>query len=208
MTASEITVDEERPAVPETSDSELLARMIEGDEDSFTAIYRRRQGAIYRFALHMTGSVAAAEDVTQEVFLALIKHGRRFDAARGTLAPFLYGIARNFVLRRLGEDRKTKEEDPEQQFAPDDDPFANLARRETIESVRRAVLSLPLVYREAVVLCDLEDTSYEDAAIALDCPIGTIRSRLSRARTMLAEKLGKRPGGAVDGQRASQRRIR
>jgi RNA polymerase sigma-70 factor (ECF subfamily) len=64
-----------------------------------------------------------------------------------------------------------------------------LTRRESIDEVRRAVLSLPPVYREAVVLCDLGDASYEDAALALGCPVGTVRSRLSRARAMLAKKL-------------------
>jgi len=84
-----------------TSDHDLLKRMLEGEEDAFTALYRRRQAAVYRFALQMTGSVVIAEDVTQEVFMELIEHGRRFDPARGALASFLYGVARNLVLRRI-----------------------------------------------------------------------------------------------------------
>jgi RNA polymerase sigma-70 factor (ECF subfamily) len=87
------------------SDEKLLGRMLEGDEDAFTALYRRRQGPVYRFALHMTGSAAIAEDVTQEVFLALIESGRRFDGSRGTLLSFLYGVARNRVLRRIEKER-------------------------------------------------------------------------------------------------------
>jgi RNA polymerase sigma-70 factor (ECF subfamily) len=169
------------------SDEKLLGRMLEGDEEAFTALYRRRQGPVYRFALHMTGSAAIAEDVTQEVFLALIESGRRFDGSRGPLLSFLYGIARNRVLRRIEKERVTKPAGEE--YAGGEDPLDDLTRRETVEQVRRAVLSLPEAYREAVVLCDLENTSYEDAAAALECPVGTVRSRLSRGRAMLAQKL-------------------
>jgi RNA polymerase sigma-70 factor (ECF subfamily) len=167
------------------SDHELLLMMLAGDEDAFTALYRRRQAPVYRFALQMTGNVVIAEDVTQEVFMALLSKAAKYDAARGSLASFLYGIARNLVLRRLEKDRSAEIED----YASTEDVLEDLTRRESIENVRRAVLSLPLVYREAVVLCDINDTSYEEAAQVLDCPIGTVRSRLSRGRSMLAQKL-------------------
>ena len=168
------------------SDEDLLGAARGGDEAAFTALYRRRQGAVYRFALHMSGDAAASEDVTQEVFLALLQGGGRFDPSRGTLLSFLYGVARNLVLRRI--EKKPPEELAEEPLA-DDDVLDDLTRRETIEAVRSTVLSLPTQYREAVVLCDLENASYEDAAAALDCPLGTVRSRLSRGRAMLAQKL-------------------
>jgi len=168
------------------SDDELLRGAREGDEAAFTALYRRRQGAVYRFALHMSGDAAISEDVTQEVFLALLEGGGRFDPSRGSLLSFLYGIARNLLVRRLGA--KQPEEYTEEPAA-DDDVLEDLTRRETIEAVRSAVLSLPAQYREAVVLCDLENATYEDAAAALECPVGTVRSRLSRGRGMLAQKL-------------------
>jgi len=169
------------------SDEKLLGRMLDGDEEAFTVLYRRRQGPVYRFALHMTGSAGIAEDVTQEVFLALIENGRRFDGSRGPLLSFLYGIARNRVLRRIEKERPV--EPVGEEFAGGEDLLDDLTRRETVEQVRRAVLSLPEAYREAVVLCDLENASYEDAAAALECPVGTVRSRLSRGRAMLAQKL-------------------
>lgn len=168
------------------SESELLRRMLDGDERAFTALYRLRQGGVYRFALQMTGVPAIAEDVTQEVFLMLIEQGRKFDPSRATLASFLLGIARNLVLRRLGKERGMKELEDS---ASGDDLLDDLTRRETIEQVRRAVLSLPAPYREVVVLCDLQDLDYQNAAEALDCPIGTVRSRLNRGRAMLAQKL-------------------
>jgi len=168
------------------TDHELLLLMLSGDEEAFTALYRRRQGPVYRFALQMTGNVVIAEDVTQDVFMALLSKTAKYDAARGTLASFLYGVARNLVLRRL---EKTSEIED---YAGPDDILDDLTKRETIESVRRAVLSLPTVYREVVVLCDLQDMSYEEAALVLDCPIGTVRSRLNRGRSMLAQKLAVR----------------
>jgi|SRR6185369_2461644 len=178
------------------NDSELLRSMLAGDEEALSVLYRRRQGAVYRFALQMSGSKTVAEDVTQEVFLFLMRDGRVFDPAKGSVSAFLLGVARNYVLRRLRV---------EQQLAPlgddfDDDvpvlhastdicPLEDLTRAETIESVRRAVLSLPSKYREVVVLCELQDISYGETAEILGCAIGTVRSRLHRARALLLAKL-------------------
>ncbi len=163
--------------------------MLAGDEQSFAELYARRQGPVYRFALHMTGSAAIAEDVTQEAFLALIDGGARFDPGRGTLASFLFGIARNRVLRRLARDRAAEPIEEEDDAVCEEDLLEDLTRRETVEQVRAAVLSLPQAYREAIVLCDLEEASYEEAAAALECPVGTVRSRLNRGRAMLSRKL-------------------
>jgi RNA polymerase sigma-70 factor (ECF subfamily) len=168
------------------TDSDLLLQALKGREEPFTELYRRRQGGVYRFALQMSGNAELAEDVTQETFLTLLQSGSRFDAERGSVAAFLYGIARNLVLRRLERDRRYE---PEEDSTADGDVLDDLTRTESIQRVRQAVLSLPPVYREVVVLCDLQEASYEDAASALECPIGTVRSRLSRARGMLATKL-------------------
>jgi RNA polymerase sigma-70 factor (ECF subfamily) len=81
------------------TDQALLEQALKGAEDAFTALYRRRQGGVYRFALQMSGSTAVAEDVTQETFLALLLHGTRYSESRGTVASFLFGIARR---RRAG----------------------------------------------------------------------------------------------------------
>jgi len=87
-------------------DHRLLKRALDGDEAAFTDFYRRRQSEVYRFAFHMTGSESAAEDVTQETFLAVLNTGGRFDPDRGTLLSFLYGIARNHVFRLLEKRRR------------------------------------------------------------------------------------------------------
>jgi RNA polymerase sigma-70 factor (ECF subfamily) len=184
----------------EQSDSDLLRRMGAGDQEAFRTIYQRCQGPIYRFALHMTGNKFLAEDVTQEVFMMLIEDAGRFDPARGTLPAYLFGIGRNLLLQRLnreqvfvpfldsgpsnGATHRNNGEHPVLVVHPPD-----LVRGETIDRVRQAVFSLPSNYREVVVLCDLEDMSYEEASRVLDCAVGTVRSRLHRARALLTEKL-------------------
>lgn len=179
----------------ELDDSELLRSMLTGDEQALVVLYRRRQPTIYRFAYQMSGSVSLAEDVTQEVFLFLMRDGRLFDPSRGALSSFLLGVARNYVLRRLrGEHLLTplSEELLSQSIdeqVNDPSPLDDLTRSESIESVRKAVLSLPERYREVVVLCELQEMSYGEAAEVLDCAIGTVRSRLHRARALLLNKL-------------------
>ena len=85
-------------------DGELLRSMLAGDEEALAALYRQRQGSVYRFALQMSGSPALAEDVTQEVFMALLRDGTTYDSSRGPLKWFLLGIARNLVRQRLGRE--------------------------------------------------------------------------------------------------------
>jgi RNA polymerase sigma-70 factor (ECF subfamily) len=200
-----------------TSDAELLRLTLAGDESAFTALFRRRQAGVYRFALHMSGSEALAEDVVQEAFIVLIRDGRNFDPARGSVAAYLYGIARNHVLRAFERERALVPLNPdggegEEASFPDlvaaDDPLGDLTRGEMIEKLRQAVLALPAHYREVVALCELQELSYAEAAAALDCAVGTVRSRLHRARAMLAQKLRERrrqeeaaqAGGAASGE--------
>src|SRR6266850_3258348 len=179
------------------TDSELLQSMLAGEEEALTALYRRRQGGIYRFVMQMCGSQALAEDVTQEVFMVLIRDGQTFDPTRGSLNAFLVGVARNLLLRRLQRERfyVPMEEDADDDAASQisspatDGPLEDLSRIETINSVRMAVLALPERYREVVVLCDLQEMSYVEAAEALSCAVGTVRSRLHRARALLIDKL-------------------
>src|SRR6266478_1016620 len=142
-------------------DDVLLRRAAKGEEEAFTLLYRRHQAAMYRFALRMTGSTWAAEEIVQDVFVTLMRAPKKYDSQRGTLGGYLYGIARNRVMKY----------------------------RERLEQVRAAVLELPAEFREAVVLCELEEMSYEEAAQAAGCPIGTIRSRLHRGRALLLAKL-------------------
>jgi RNA polymerase sigma-70 factor, ECF subfamily len=168
------------------TDNALLCLAVAGDEAAFVELYRRRHGPLYRFALHMSGSAAVAEEVTQEVFMALIRKPGAFDPQRGPLAGFLYGVARNHVLRCLERERRFVglEDNPAEAKV-----MGDLTRSETIGAVRQAVLSLPADYREVVVLCDLQELPYAEAAGVLGVPVGTVRSRLSRGRALLEDKL-------------------
>ena len=179
------------------SDEELLTQLRAGDEESLVTLYRRRQGAVYRFAQQMSGSAEMAEDVTQDVFLALINGAGAFDAGKGSLVNYLYGAARFQVLRRWERERwfvypgdNAAEEDSWAQM-PDTkaDLFSQMARREIVTQVREAVLKLPPHYREVVVLCELHEMDYAAAAQVIGCAIGTVRSRLHRARALLADRL-------------------
>ncbi len=205
----------ERAKEIELTDDSLLQRMCAGDEDAFTLLYRRKHPVIYRFALHMGGNAELAEDVTQEVFMTLIRDGKRFDPAKGNLTGFLFGIARNHLRKRWERDRRlvpfAEGQDLDELRAGSFPGLAGsnghglasargayggsapapdqLLSTELTMRVRQAVATLPENYREVVALCELEEMSYEEAAAALDCPVGTVRSRLHRARALLVEKL-------------------
>jgi len=181
---------------PSHSDGDLLRLLSGGDEGAFLEFYRKHQGLVYRFALQMSGKTEIAEEVTQEVFMVVMASGARYDAERGSVAAYLYGIARNIVLRALERERPymTTLDELDSEFsarlaAGHQDLIGDLARNERVEMLRKAVLALPSSYREVVVLCDLHERDYAEAATALGCAIGTVRSRLHRARALLAEKM-------------------
>jgi len=186
-----------RPTIDRDSDDDLIGRVARGDAQAFALLFRRRQGEVYRFALHMTGAPAAADDVTQDVFMVVMRTAARYQAGRSGVAAWLCGIARNCARRRIGRDRPFQSLDDVAEEAVEDvaspgNPLVDLTRAEGIAEVRRAVLTLPLRYREVVVLCDLQELSYADAADALGCAVGTVRSRLHRGRQLLAAKLAAR----------------
>jgi RNA polymerase sigma-70 factor, ECF subfamily len=181
----------------QVSDDALLKRSARGDEEAFTQLYRRNQAQIYRFALRMTGQAWAAEEIVQDVFMTLVREPTKYDVARGSVGAFLYGVARNRVMKHLErqprefslEVKNTDGEVRAIELADERTPAHWAEIRERRERVRSAVLSLPPEFRETVVLCELEEMSYEEAAQALDCPIGTVRSRLHRGRALLLAKL-------------------
>lgn len=167
------------------SDEELYRLMKNGDREAFGELYERRGPALRRYALHMSGSAAVAEEVAHEVFVQLMRGGTNFDDRRGSLEGWMYGVARNLVrvIRRQG---------PVQE--PIDQPVRHdivgeLINAESVAALHAALRELPVLYRDAVVLCDLEEMSYEESARVMGCPVGTVRSRLHRARGLLAAKL-------------------
>jgi len=181
----------------QATDDVLLRRAAKGDEDAFVALYRRHQAALYRFALRMTGNAWAAEEIVQDVFMTLMREPKKYDAARGGVGAYLFGIARNRVMKHL--ERLPREVPLNEQNEDGTRGGAGVVnavtpahwaeQQERMEQVRAAVLDLPAEFREAVVLCELEERSYEEAAQLAGCPIGTIRSRLHRGRALLLAKL-------------------
>jgi RNA polymerase sigma-70 factor (ECF subfamily) len=158
------------------SDEQLLRLTLGGDARAFETLYDRLQGGIYRYALRMTGSQATAEDVTQEVFLSLIRDRCDYVESKGKFRSYLYAMARYRLMRRLERERN---------FVPldgDEDGSEPV-------SCHDPVLSLPAHFREVFVLCYLQEMNYAEAGEIIDCPIGTVRSRLARARSLLVKKL-------------------
>lgn len=190
-------------------DAELVRRTAAGDASAFAALYQRRRPDVYRFAVHMTGESAVAEDVVQDVFMTVMRDAGRFEPNRGAVLPWMCGIAKNHLRQRLARDRRLEpladdEEPAASTAASAPDALGDLIRAERVETLRRAILSLPLRYREAVVLCDLQEQSYQDAADALSCAVGTVRSRLHRGRSLLAAKLAAAFDAGVPGDEAPE----
>jgi len=173
------------------SDDDLIAAVAAGNREAFATLYRRRRPDLYRFALHLTGSPSAAEDIAQEVFLTVINEAARYTPGRSGVLPWLLGIARNYALRRIAERRHEALPEAGREPGIEADPADGIARGQELAALRAALVALPVVYREAVVLCDLQELSYQDAAEAAGCALGTIRSRLHRGRGLLAEALKK-----------------
>lgn len=153
------------------------------NRDQFREAFDRHKDAVYRFAWRMTGSPEAAEDVAQEVFLALLRRPAAFDPALGELRWFLFGAARNQVRKRWRDANRWAELDDDAFVAP---PVADM---ETTEAVATSIRALPPLQREALVLYEYEDMSLEEIARTVDAEIGTVKSRLFRARENLRRAL-------------------
>src|SRR5262249_55711271 len=153
-----------RPDPVEIADVDLLRWAADGDKDSFGAIFERYHDVVYRFACAMTGSPDTAEDVTQEVFVALIRDLRRYVPERAALSTYLYGITRNMSRERLRRERRFLSLASLGVTPIDDartaDPFKQLVAVETGTEVRRALARIPVKYREVVILCGLHGLSY------------------------------------------------
>ena len=175
-----------------TSDRDLVKQFLAGDREAFTALNRAHHPAVFRFMLHMTGDQTRAGEITQDVFIWLIHHAGDFDESKAGLATFLAGVARKFLSRQQQMQRRWMPLDEavfKKGSVSDNDALASLSRERETAELRRAIASLPPRYREVVILCDLEGQTYEEAAGVIGCVTGTVRSRLHRARGLLARKL-------------------
>jgi RNA polymerase sigma-70 factor (ECF subfamily) len=180
-------------------DLKLLADLKAGVEDAFVTLYRRRQSDVYRFAFAMARSRTLAQDVTQEVFLNVLENAARFDSGKGSVRAWLLGCARNKVLDRLRLERRWTDAMPPEVAELDHDERLHADQR--VERLHAAIVRLPVEYREALVLCELEELSYAETAAVIGCPLGTVRSRLHRGRALLAVLLDE-AGAAAPADRA------
>jgi len=180
-------MDQAEPGSNDRVDVRLLAEIVAGVEQSFVELYRRRHDDVYRFAFAMAKSRSFAQDVTQEVFLNVLENASRFDSAKGTVRAWLFGCARHVTLDRLRLERRWTDDMPADVGVLDNDE--RLLTDQRVERLHAAIARLPVEYREALVLCELQELTYAETATVLDCPIGTVRSRLHRGRMLLATML-------------------
>lgn len=175
----------------QATDAALAARVSLGDAEALAPLYERHRGIVYRFALLWSGEAAIAADVTQDVFIHLLTRAGEYAPERGPLVPWLLGIARNFVHRRTGADARyvANDESMMDEAAPDAPPETSLALRRDLDRLRAAIAALPPHYRDVLVLVELAERSYAEAAAICGCEINTVRSRLSRARAHLTRWL-------------------
>ena len=173
----------------DSDDAALIARVATGDEEAFVELYRRRQPDVYRFAFAMSRSTVLAQDVAQDVFVELLQDASGFDPAKGSVRAWLLGSARYRVLDRLRRDGRFTNVLPEEAAVQCTGEESVLAKQR-LEKLHAAIVDLPFEFREAIVLCELSELSYAESAAVLGCPLGTIRSRLHRAKALLALRLG------------------
>jgi RNA polymerase sigma-70 factor, ECF subfamily len=189
---------ESAPQTQPVTDIQLLARLRQGEQAALAQLFARHRDAVYRFALAFTANSSVADDVTQETFMQLLLKPEGFDETRGSLAGYLCGIARNCARAALRESPlerniEWEEDDSSAQAAlyePRDMTAIDLlARSEEEHQLWRAIRKLPAHYREVLILVELQDFSYVQAAELLAIELGTVRSRLSRAKERLAALL-------------------
>jgi RNA polymerase sigma-70 factor, ECF subfamily len=156
----------------------------------FQAAFEQHKDVVYRFAWRMSGP-AAAEDITQDVFVSLLRQPDRFDPARGTLRAFLLGIARNLALKRWRSEHRFEPLDDEAMAAraPARAEVFDVDRLDVGEMVGQAVRTLGPLQREVVILAAYEGLTLAEIARTVDADVGTVKSRLHRARENLRRML-------------------
>ena len=184
-------------------DHQLLRLLRQGDSSAFQALYRRHRSGLYSFALMNCGSPAVAADVVQDVFMGLLGDRYDFDPLRGMLANYLYGVARRMVHGHARQDQRWIQPeddedggDTETAAHESDEPLTRLLDQEATERLRLALACLAPHYRDVLILYEMQELSYQQIAEICGLELGTVRSRLSRARAALAKAL--QPYRALD----------
>jgi len=183
-------------------DQELLDRCLAGEDSAWEALLRDYTRKIYNLCYRFTGRVEEAEDVTQEVFIKVFQTLKSYDAAQGSFSTWLNRVARNHLVdhyRRTRKDRVTSSledelSEAEQKPSPQMEPTGEVESRERRETLQLALDRLSPDLREAVILRDLHDLDYEEIALVLKVPQGTVKSRINRGRLELGRVLKRMEG--------------
>ncbi|WP_457421888.1 RNA polymerase sigma factor [Roseateles sp. P5_E7] len=181
------------PAGAQADDGVLLARLAAGDADALALLYRRESGSVYRYALALAGDEAAALDAVQEAFAQLLRGPQGYQAGRGSLGAYLAGMARHQLLSQWRDARRhvplddSLADDEHAEPTPSSD--ARLAQAQQQDSLWAGIRRLSWPQREALVLVDLQEHSYDAAANIAGISVDVLRTRLHRARQRLAELL-------------------
>ena len=178
------------------TDRELWAAAVDGDAEAFGALFERHSRAVYNFAFRSTANWAAAEDAASDVFLTAWRRRNDvvFTTESGSVLPWLLGVAANHLrnqrrTRRRADNALFRLTANEVQPDHSDETVGRIADEAQMAEVQRVVEQLPEHERDVLAICAWAGLDYAEAAIALDVPVGTVRSRLSRARTHLRELL-------------------
>ena len=179
------------PSFEGSRDADLVRQAIAGERDAFAEIYRRYHTVVYRFARMMSGSQTIAEDVTQETFMTLLRDLQRYEPNRSGLPTYLYGVARNITRSRLRRERRFVRLELTEDIEPISarDPSTVFEQSQNRLRLRRIIAELPSRYREVIILCSLHGLPYAEVAVILGTPVGTVRSRLSRGRQTIADRV-------------------
>lgn len=179
-----------------SEDTDLIEQVLQGSIDDFGALVERYQGRLFHFVFHLVGRQEDAEEIVQETFIRAFRKLGSF-RAESSFYTWLCAIASRVAMRWLKERASAGGNNPNpggkdaRPMGGKDlgDPAEALIREETVRRVQAAILKLPLPYRLAVVLVDIDGRSYDEAARVLQIPINTVRSRLARGRDILRRLL-------------------
>jgi RNA polymerase sigma-70 factor (ECF subfamily) len=177
-------------------DAALLARVVEGDHDAFTALMRRHEDRVFAVCVRIMGNRATALDATQETFLTLYRKASQYRAT-AAVGTWLYRISVNTCYDLLRKERRRPTESMPDYLDPaDTGAEAQYTSVELRPSVEAALATLSPEFRAVVIMSDIEGMSLPEVAETLDIPVGTVKSRLFRARRLLAGSLGNLSDGS------------
>ena len=185
------------------AEADFIERLRNGDPEAFDNLITRYSSDIYAVLFRITENAEDAADLTQETFLSALKAIRTF-RGESELKTWLFRIAVNHSRNRFRWWKRRKKDSTVSLDTPIGDSSStfsdtipgsessaedNVLRHEREDAIRKALLELPEIYREAIVLCDIEGLAYEEIAAALEINIGTVKSRIARGRDELRKKL-------------------